>query len=91
MFIDVLAHELRGPITPIMVSASISQDLFRNQADKIQQRLINNICDGTHTIVKRLDQLLDLARYARGRFNLSFQLTDMRSLSGSGIPFSAHS
>jgi hypothetical protein len=32
-----------------------------------------------------------LARYARGRFNLSFQLTDMRSLSGSGIPFSAHS
>ena len=76
-FIDVLAHELRGPLTPIMASVEMLHDMNSANSDKLQKRLIQNISNGTHTLIKRLEELLDLARDARGTFTLNLQPTDM--------------
>jgi signal transduction histidine kinase len=76
-FIDVLAHELRAPLTPIMVSASVLQDINKLDTVGIQKRLADNIFNGAQVMILRLEQLLDLARNAKGTFNLNLQTTDL--------------
>ena len=73
-FIDVLAHELRTPLTPLMVSVEMLSDLFANSDDSRQTRLINSAVKGTTTLVARLEELLDLAKFSRGTFKLKKQL-----------------
>ncbi len=76
-FIDILAHEMRGPLSPILSSAELLQEMLTNNAEDIQQKLAVNIYKAAQTMVKRLDELLDLARSARGTFTLNLQATDM--------------
>jgi two-component system, OmpR family, aerobic respiration control sensor histidine kinase ArcB len=76
-FIDMLAHEMRGPLTPIMASAGMFLDLDDSNLNDIQRKLIGNINAGTQTLVKRLDDLLDMARNARGNFTLNLQQTNI--------------
>jgi PAS domain S-box-containing protein len=77
LFIDVLAHELRSPLTPILASSGMLHDLLNSSTDSIQKRLSANICQGAETIAHRLEELLDLARYSRGGFKLNLQSTNM--------------
>jgi two-component system, OmpR family, aerobic respiration control sensor histidine kinase ArcB len=78
LFIDVLAHELRTPLTPILASASMLQDLMRTQPDNIQKKLTANISRSASTLTRRLEELLDLARYTRGTFKLQIQPVDIK-------------
>jgi PAS domain S-box-containing protein len=78
LFIDVLAHELRTPLTPILASASMLQDLMRAQPDNIQKKLTSNISRSASTLTRRLEELLDLARYTRGTFKLQIQPVDAK-------------
>ena len=73
LFIDVLAHELRTPVTPILVSSGMLQELLEAQPDDIQKKLAANIHDSTQILARRLEELLDLARYTRGAFKLNPQ------------------
>ncbi len=77
LFIDVLAHELRTPLTPILVSSDALYHSFEGQPDGIQKRLSTNIYQSSQTLAQRLDELLDLARYARGTFDLRLVPTDL--------------
>ncbi len=70
MFIDVLAHELRTPITPILASSGMLKDLLAESEKTIQKKLITNIANGAETLSHRLEELLDIARYSRGVFHL---------------------
>jgi PAS domain S-box-containing protein len=70
MFIDVIAHELRTPVTPILASAGLLQEVLYGKPDNIEKRLAENIYDSTLTLARRLEELLDLARYSRGIFKL---------------------
>jgi PAS domain S-box-containing protein len=70
MFIDVIAHELRTPVTPILASAGLLQEVLYGRPDNIEKRLAGNIYDSTLTLARRLEELLDLARYSRGIFKL---------------------
>ena len=79
LFINVLAHELRTPITPILASTGMLNDLFENQDEDIRKRLVTNIYGSTRTLARRLEELLDLARYSRGTFKLIMQATDLYS------------
>lgn len=71
MFIDVLAHELRTPLTPIMASTGVLQDLAEKEDNVLLKRLSNNINNSTQILAKRLEELLDIARYSRGTFKLA--------------------
>jgi PAS domain S-box-containing protein len=76
LFIDVLAHELRKPLTPILASTSMLQELVQTQPDDTLKRLSNNIFYSARTLSSRLDDLLDLARYSRGTFKLNLHPVD---------------
>jgi PAS domain S-box-containing protein len=78
LYIDVLAHELRTPLTPVLASTSILKDLMDNQPDDIQKRLTANIFASTQTLVRRLEELLELARFARGAFTLNIRPTPLK-------------
>jgi PAS domain S-box-containing protein len=79
LFLNVLAHELRAPLTPIMTSTSILRDLLEPRKEDILNRLAANICDSTEKLSIRLEELLDLARYDRGTFRLNLQEVDLHS------------
>jgi PAS domain S-box-containing protein len=78
LFINVLAHELRNPLTAVVVSADILQDT-ENLTEQMKARLIKNIYDSSKTLTSRLDELLDLARYSKGTFELKRRTVDAQS------------
>jgi PAS domain S-box-containing protein len=77
MFVDVLAHELRTPVTPLMASIGMLQDLNRGDKDDIQTKLIENMAASIQNLANRLEELLDLARFTRGTFKLKCQPTNL--------------
>jgi PAS domain S-box-containing protein len=77
LFINVLAHELRTPVTPILASTGMLNDLYENQTEDVKKKLVTNIYSSTRTLARRLEELLDLARYSRGMFKLQMQPTDL--------------
>ena len=77
-FIDVLAHELKGPLTPMLTSSGILREILPPDSGSRLQRLTDNIFNGTNLLNSRLDELLEVARYARGAVNLNKELIDTR-------------
>ncbi len=76
-FIDILAHELKSPLSPIMTATGILKDLLANGQEENLKRLAQNAYSGTQILSGRLDELLDMARYSRGAFDLNVKLIDM--------------
>jgi PAS domain S-box-containing protein len=76
-FIDILAHELRSPLTPIILSSQLLKDTLRENTGTPQIKLADNIYKASSIMVKRLEELLDVARFSRGELILHLQLTEM--------------
>jgi signal transduction histidine kinase len=72
-FINILAHELRTPLTPILISVEMVRDVLASDPNTLQYRMINNALTSAETLRSRLEELLDLARFARGAFKLNIQ------------------
>jgi PAS domain S-box-containing protein len=77
MFIDVLAHELRTPLTPILVSAEMLDEFYSAQSESIQSKLVQHLNKGVQILSSRLEDLLDIGRYARGTFKLNLRPTEL--------------
>jgi len=77
-FIDELAHELKGPLTPILNSSGMLREILPPEASSMPQKLADNIFTGTQLLNNRLEELLDVARFARGVVTLNKQSTDLR-------------
>jgi PAS domain S-box-containing protein len=75
-FIDVLAHELRGPLSPILASSEMLRDVLSDTPNSTQKKLADNIYQGTRILISRLEELLDIARFARGAGTLNPTPTD---------------
>ncbi len=69
LFINVLAHELRNPLTAVVVSSEMLQDT-PDLKQELRMRLASNIYESAKMLTQRLDELLDLARYSKGTFEL---------------------
>ncbi|HSW57229.1 MAG TPA: PAS domain S-box protein, partial [Dehalococcoidales bacterium] len=78
MFVDVLAHELRTPLTPILASGGMLRDLLEETQNTLLKKLIVNITNGADTLSRRLEDLLDVARYSRGVFQLNYSPVDLK-------------
>jgi signal transduction histidine kinase len=77
-FVDVLAHELKGPLTPMLAASGILKDLLGANPESVQKKLADNIFMGTQLLTSRLEELLDVARYSRGTITLNREPTDVR-------------
>lgn len=67
-FIAILAHELRNPLAPIVSSVEILKDGVR-PADE-QQEFMGIIDTHVQTLVRLLDDLLDISRITQKKFHL---------------------
>jgi PAS domain S-box-containing protein len=70
-YLDILAHELRGPLSPMLASSEMLANVMADNPDENQKRLADNIYKGTQILVNRLEDLLDIARFARGVVSLN--------------------
>jgi PAS domain S-box-containing protein len=81
IFIDVLAHELRNSLTSLVVSSDILQET-PELSDEMRSKLVSNVCEGAKILTQHLDELLDLARYSKGNFELKLQTVDVSEFIG---------
>ena len=79
-FINVLGHELRTPLSPLIVCAEILKDNFESDRQGREFKLVCSILTSAQTLIDRLDELLDLARYSIGTFTLDTQPLDVKAL-----------
>jgi PAS domain S-box-containing protein len=79
LFIDVLAHELRNPLTPIAISSALLKEMTSPQKDGQVYQLADSIDKSTAILSKRLEQLLDLARFSRGAFTLKKESVNLQA------------
>lgn len=77
-FVDVLGHELKTPLTPLLLAIDILKDKIDSAMNPLQGRLISTAADSVKLLTARLDELLDLARFARGTFKLQKQVFDVQ-------------
>ncbi len=75
-FIDVLAHELRTPLTPILVSVELLKSMYAEDPGSIQYKMSNNALSSAESLLSRLEELLDMARFSRGAIRLKSQLIE---------------
>ena len=75
-FVHVLAHELRTPLTPIFASARMLSEQLSSEAGSPQDRLLRNILRGAADLESRLLDLLDLAQFEAGAFDLEIAPVD---------------
>jgi PAS domain S-box-containing protein len=76
--INVLAHEVRMPLTPVMISSEMLRDILSSNPESTHFKLTNNILNSTQAMVSCLDELLDMARFSAGTFILYRQALDIR-------------
>jgi len=76
-FIRALAHELKTPLTPVVMS---SQVLASAVKDETLLRLAKNISRGASNLNSRIDELLDLARSEIGMLQLKPEQVDVLQL-----------
>jgi signal transduction histidine kinase len=77
-FLAMLSHELRTPLTPVLMTVAM---LEKDESLTEQQRAdISVIRRNLEIQVKLVDDLLDLTRVARGKFELQQDVADMDDL-----------
>jgi signal transduction histidine kinase len=75
-FINVLAHEMRTPLTPLMISIETIGSSLNSPPGSTQHKLINTATNSIQTLKNRLEELLELARFTRGAFKLNIHSID---------------
>lgn len=75
-FIAVFAHELRNPLAPIVSATELLK--LRWGANPELAPAIDTIEDRTKTIIRLLDDLLDVSRISRQSFKLKEERFDLR-------------
>lgn len=72
-FVSVVSHELRTPLTSISGALDLMLNfLHENLSDK-QRRYLSMARDSTEKLNSIVDDLLDLAKFAKGRMRMNFE------------------
>ena len=77
-FLGMVAHELRGPLSPIRNAVHILQ--MGSPGDSAVQDICQIIDRQVTTITRLLDDLLDLSRVARGKLDIKTTALDLVSV-----------
>ncbi len=76
-FTRALVHELKTPVTPVMVSSEL---LMQKLKDEPLYGLAQNISHGANNLNRRIDELLDLAKGEVGMLRLNLEPMDPAQL-----------
>ncbi len=79
-FVATLGHELRNPLAAISGAVDLIQDSLGEKTD-----VLHLMDRNVHRMSSMLDDLLDLARIARGRVRLDTKLVDLKQLLGNVV------
>ena len=82
-FLGILSHELRTPMTPVLLTVSMLQRRNDLPPDVIDD--LNSIQRNVELEAKLIDDLLDLTRITRGKFQLNLQTADIHLIIRSAI------
>ena len=74
-FIAMLSHELRNPLSPIVVATHILQS--RHFQDAVSRGAVEILLRQSRQMGRLLDDLLDVARITRNRLQLHLELVDL--------------
>jgi PAS domain S-box-containing protein len=77
-FLAVVAHELRGPLAPILMAVKLLQ--AKGPSDPSLQRLRDTIFRQTVQLTTLVDDLLDVGRITAGKLRLDKQRVDLRDV-----------
>jgi signal transduction histidine kinase len=80
MYTRALVHELKTPLSPLLVSCDLLNSKIAHYQDESLIQLIKNINHATNNLSRRIDELLDFARYEMGIFELRMMKYDFLSL-----------
>jgi two-component system CheB/CheR fusion protein len=75
-FLAMLSHELRNPLAAVLGATTV---LSRDAAVEVQQRCIRVIERQSRHMARLLDDLLDVSRITRGKFELRKSPLDLRA------------
>ncbi|MCX6291752.1 MAG: ATP-binding protein [Bacteroidetes bacterium] len=79
-FIATISHELKTPISSIMMSLKLLEDKRVGNMTEEQQKLIDHIKDDSSRLLKITGELLDLAQVETGNIQLQKQPVDPRTI-----------
>jgi signal transduction histidine kinase/ActR/RegA family two-component response regulator len=82
-FLAMLAHELRNPLVPISMSASLLERAIGGAGQ--ETRLTQVIQRQVDHMARLLDDLLDAARLSSGKITLGIQALDLRAVIGQAV------
>ena len=85
-FLATLAHELRNPLAPIRMAI----DLLRRDAKETSVKLLDTMERQIQTLVRLVDDLLDIARIERNHVELRMEPVDLIEVVNRAIEESRH-
>jgi two-component system CheB/CheR fusion protein len=85
-FLATLAHELRNPLAPIRMAI----DLLRPDAKETSVKLLDMMERQIQTLIRLVDDLLDIARIERDHVELRMELVDLVDVVNRAIEESRH-
>ncbi|HYI01235.1 response regulator [Hyalangium sp.] len=79
-FVSMVSHELRTPLTSISGALDLVLNYLAGPINEKQQRYLAMAKDSTEKLNALVDDLLDLAKFAKGRLRMNFELTYLDEL-----------
>ncbi|WP_224360722.1 response regulator [Hyalangium versicolor] len=79
-FVSMVSHELRTPLTSISGALDLVLNVLAGPINEKQQRYLAMARDSTEKLNGLVDDLLDLAKFAKGRLRMNFELTYLDEL-----------
>jgi DNA-binding response OmpR family regulator/signal transduction histidine kinase len=79
-FVHMVSHELRTPLTSISGSLDLVLNFLTTDMNEKQRRYLLLARDSTEKLNAIVDDLLDLAKFAKGRLRMNFEWTQMDEL-----------
>jgi signal transduction histidine kinase len=87
-FLGALAHELRNPLAPIRNSLHILK--LTCGSDNLLQESVGMIDRQLHALIRLIDRVHDLSRFARGNLRLQKETVDLNALIQSAVKLVQH-
>ncbi|WP_437589355.1 ATP-binding protein [Sorangium sp. So ce1000] len=84
-FIAMLSHELRNPLAPITTGLELLQMSADQRSDRDDRQILATLDRQVKTIVRLVDDLLDVSRITRGKIELERERLDLGEVVESAI------